>query len=313
MSQAAQFEDYLLDHFVVQYVSSKTEILLEDDCPFCGSSGRLYVNRKKGTGICHKCSTPFSGPKFVAEYEGVSYGKALAILNGREGFEDLDTEDTKEDIDAPVWFPVTSEILRGSIQFNYLAERGIDENLIRYFGLTFCETNTQVGDKVYWTANRIMIPLFDHNGVPVGWQGRDITGKSKIKYLFMPGFKGAECLFNLRSASKRYVIICEGAMDVFGWWRAGFTSVVGTFGKKISEYQLELLAAQDPDEVFVAWDGDAVKERYAFVELHGHRFRSVKIVDLGSSDSDELGGAALANCLIKAAPYDWSSKILNLL
>jgi len=306
-----QFEEYLLEHFVVQRVSGKTQFLIDDDCPFCGSNGRLYVDRKKGVGICFKCSTGFDAAKFVAEHEGVSRGQAVRILSGQKGFQSLEDEEELEAME--IWFPPTVPVTDHPAAFGYLTERGISEKIMTKFVLSYCDQNVQIGDKTYWTENRIIIPIFNKDGKAVGWQGRDMTGKSKIKYLFMPGFKGAENLYNIHQARQNYVILCEGVMDVYGWVRAGFTSALGSFGKKISDTQLDMLSVINPNILFLAWDSDAAGEIYSFVERHSHRFKQIRLVDMVGYDADECDKKTLANCLTRATDYDWSQKIINLL
>lgn len=307
------FEDYLLEHFVCEKVSLGTQLLVHDDCPFCGAAGRLYVDRKKGVGICFKCSEGFGALKFIAAHHGVTRFQARAILEGSEqGIQPL--EDEAAELVLPVWFPPTVSVTHSKEAVAYLSGRGIGQELVDRFGISYCEQNVQIGDKVYWTSNRIIIPLFNAEGKAVGWQGRDLTGKSKIKYLFMPGFKGAENVFNIGAVQPgSYLIIAEGVFDVFGWVRAGITNSVGTFGKKISGQQVEMLAALEPEVVFIAWDTDAAARKFEFVERHGHRFKTVRMVELAGKDADELNKNALLTAISRARRYSWEEKILSAL
>lgn len=307
------FEDYLLEHFVAEKVSMGTQLLIQDECPFCGGSGRLYVGRKNEKGICFKCGQGFGAVAFVAAHQSITRSAAADLLaGGSQGMRPLEDED--QEAEALVWFPPTVPVTESEAAVAYLNARGITQPMIDRFGITFCNQNVQIGEKIYWTENRVIVPIFDAVGQAVGWQGRDLTGKSKIKYLFMPGFKGAEHLFNIRGiAPGSYVIISEGVFDVFGWVRAGIDNAVGTFGKKISEAQVSMLEAMRPTVVFNAWDADAVRNKYEFVERHGHRFKAVRLVDLGDNDADELNKKALLNALSRAKKYDWGDKILALI
>ena len=307
------FEDYILEHFRAERVSMNTQLLIHDECPFCGASGRLYVDRKKGVGICFKCSEGFGAVKFVAAHQGVSRTRARSILNeGEQGIKPLE-DDTPEQVFS-VWFPPTVTVDHSPDAVAYLSGRGIGQELVDRFGITYCHQNTMVGDRECWTKGRIIIPLFDAAGNAVGWQGRDITGRSRIKYLFMPGFNGAENVFNIGGVSEvDYLVVCEGVFDVFGWVKAGVTNTVGTFGKKISAQQVDILSALNPAVLFIAWDSDATMNKFEFVERHGHRFKQIRIVDLQGKDADELDRNALLTAISRASEYSWEAKILQAL
>ena len=196
----------------------------------------------------------------------------------------------------------------------YLHGRGVTAELIEHFGIAYCKLNMRVGERLFRTRGRVIIPIKDFEGRVVSWQGRDITGESRLKYLFPPGFKGSEYLFNASSLvpgpAADYVILCEGVFDVFGWWRAGFRNAVATFGKKISEAQVALLRRLRPGKIFVAWDSDAAWERHEFCQRYGHLFQ-VEIIDLGGKDADECSVVELRRAFAGAKYHAWEDKILE--
>ena len=121
-----------------------------------------------------------------------------------------------------------------------MSTRGIGEDIVKHFGLRFCQKNLEIGDETIWTKNRIIIPIKNAAGELSSWQGRDITGKSKVRYLFPRSFRGARELYNIDAirVSPAYLIVSEGVFDAFGWYRAGIKNVVATFGKKISDVKM---------------------------------------------------------------------------
>jgi DNA primase len=282
-------------------------------CPFCGedrSDLRLYVSVEKEIGTCFHCGTGFNGAKFVAANEDISIKAAVKILVGdEEGYHREKEDDRGDKVD--IWWPETVEIREAPHAVEYLEGRGIGPEIIDHFSLKYCKVNTRVDDRRFGTRSRIIIPIFDVAGNPVSWQGRDITGRA-LRYLFPPGFQGAEYLYNVHhiSTGVEYLIISEGVFDVFGWWRSGATKAVATFGKKISEVQVDMLRFLKPGVIFLAWDSDATWGKYEFVENYGHLF-DVRIVDLGGADADELKKGALFSALKHAKKYDWSDKILS--
>jgi DNA primase len=212
---------------------------------------------------------------------------------------------------SAIWFPKITSLNKQAIA--YLKSRNINDGLIRHFQLAFCDTDTAYNDKIYYTSNRLIIPVKDLNGKIISWQGRDITGKSFAKYLFPPGFKGAEYVYNIDAIEpESYIIICEGVFDVFGWWQAGFKNTVATFGKKISKHQLALIKSKRPKVIYIAWDSDANWQKYDFCEKLTD-FCPVKIIDLNNKDADELSPAELLRAFKTARPNDWSAKIFSLL
>jgi hypothetical protein len=307
------FRDYLEQHFNLKEVSAGTQLQVLGECPFCGKDSddlRLYVNASTGLGFCQHCSKGFSPIGFVMARERCTAKQAGRILAGLgDGY--VRTEDDDPDPVIAVPWPVMEGVFDHPHAQAYLNNRNVSDAMIEAHGLGYCTKNMLYGDKVYRTAGRIIIPVYDAAGNPVGWQGRDTTGKSKIKYLFPPRFDASEHLFNIHAVlgSPTYVILCEGAFDVFGWKRFGIVNVLGTFGKKISHAQVDLLLGLGVKNVLIAWDSDAHWERDTFCEQYGHLFKT-RIVDLGGVDADEASQQDVNKALREARAYDWSVKIL---
>ena len=203
---------------------------------------------------------------------------------------------------------------------DYLASRNITKEMIEHFSLQYAIKNLNIKfpngeERQYKTKYRIVIPIFDLHGGMISWQARDTTGHAKNKYLFPPEFKSAEYLYNASGIpeSPEYLIISEGVFDVFGWWRAGFRNVVATFGKKISEYQIDLIKKINPKVIFIAWDADALMKKYEFCEKYSYLFNDIRILELPSNlDSDECSVETLVSAFQDAYHYDWTKKILRL-
>jgi hypothetical protein len=195
-----------------------------------------------------------------------------------------------------------------------MTSRGFDVPFCERFGLMQCNSNVKTKDgTIHYTAGRIIIPIKDRLGNVVSWQGRDMTGISKIRYQIQPGFRVAESLYNIdQIVIGQPIILCEGVFDVWGWARAGFNNAVATWGKKISKEQLLMLCALKPGRVYMAWDEDAIAKRKEFAENCSHLFE-IKMVQMGKSDADELTTEALADLLTRASDYDWSSELLSML
>jgi len=300
------FIDYLETNLTTSRASGGSQVVIHDDCPFCGASGgRIYVDVKKGLGIDHKCGQGFSAIKFIMAHEGVNYAKAVKLLGGEGDRYVSEPEDPKE---RPKWWPETIPLTGEATA--YMQGRGFSLDFCRKMGLLYCPSNTKDEEgKTHWTAGRVIIPISNAAGEYIGWQGRDITGNSRIKYLIQPGFDARESLYNInRVTPGKPVLVVEGVMDAWGWIRAGVENVVATWGKKISRKQVEMLAALPPSAVLVAWDGDASANRYSFAEDYGHIF-DILLVPMGDKDADELSVRELSLLISRSKRYSWEDKI----
>jgi hypothetical protein len=91
---------------------------------------------------------------------------------------------------------------------------------------------------------RLIIPVKDIEGNVVSFLGRDITGKSELRYKNCPAELSAklvkETLYNI-DAAKDFdtAIVCEGVFDM---WRVDAMQCVATFGIELSQAQINLLS-----------------------------------------------------------------------
>ncbi len=127
---------------------------------------------------------------------------------------------------------ITNELLK-KYQLKDLIEAGITK-----------ETNN---DYIDIFSNRIMIPIFDQYGNPVGFGAR-VLGDAKPKYIntmATPLFNKSELLFNYHKAksfARDYeMIVVEGYMDVISANAMGFANAVGIMGTALTKEQIELL------------------------------------------------------------------------
>ena len=110
-------------------------------------------------------------------------------------------------------------------------------------------------------SHRIMVPIFDQYGNPVGFGAR-VLGDSKPKYINTMAtslFNKSELLFNYHKAksfSRDYeVIVVEGYMDVISANCIGFPNTVGSMGTAITTEQIELLKKLNC-EIVLSLDND---------------------------------------------------------
>lgn len=109
-------------------------------------------------------------------------------------------------------------------------------------------TKESANDYIDIFSNRIMIPIFDQYGNPVGFGARVLNDNSKPKYINTMAttlFNKSELLFNYHKAksfARDYeIIVVEGYMDVISANAMGFSNAVGIMGTALTKEQIELL------------------------------------------------------------------------
>lgn len=259
------------------------------DCPVCGSSGwKVYINQETGLGNCfagdHPPGKNFNKFSLMRALMGEGVHVSAVIEEARRIAKEFGwrrrrttTVATTVNRGSPK-LPESLELpIRGK-NLAYLANRGIDVQTARYFGLRFCLNggfDYVLSDGMRRRqdySRRIIIPVFDLDGNLVSFQGRDITGKAEKKYLFPPGFAstGAHLYNGHNVIGTSRVVVGEGAFDVMALKLAldadpALRDVVaiGTFGKHLSfgveesqETKFRRLKERGIDEVTFMWDGE---------------------------------------------------------
>ena len=128
--------------------------------------------------------------------------------------------------------------------YRYLKSKGYEDELLKETGLVTIEERG-ARDK-FW--NRVMFPIMDVNSRVIGFGGR-VMGDGEPKYLNSPEtmlFDKSRNLYGLNYAStsrKKYMLLCEGYMDVISMHQAGFTNAVASLGTALTEQHAALLEA----------------------------------------------------------------------
>lgn len=147
--------------------------------------------------------------------------------------------------------------------YRYLRSKGYGDDILRDTGLfTMDERGTY--DK-FW--NRVMFPILDVNSRVVGFGGR-VMGDGEPKYLNSPEtmiFDKSRNLYGLnyaRTSRERYLLICEGYMDVIAMHQAGFTNAVASLGTAFTSQHAALLKRYT-DTVVLTYDSDGAGTKAA--------------------------------------------------
>lgn len=268
-------------------------------CPFhADTNPSMSVSREKQIYKCFSCGASGNVFNFVMDYEQVDFKEALSILAKRAGITIGNFKPTKEKKYEKYYkmYDLTVKFYQNNLNSEegvkakeYLASRKIDEDLIKRFkiGLSLREkdTLTKILLKKDYTLkeledyglgnghndlyiNRIMFPLFDNNGDPVGFSGRIYNGSHDSKYINTKEtniFKKGELLYNYHEAKesvreKKYLIVVEGFMDVIRLASVGIDNVVALMGTALTKEQITLLKRLS-NNIYLCLDGDKAGQK----------------------------------------------------
>lgn len=143
---------------------------------------------------------------------------------------------------------------------NFLKKKGFKDNELKLAGLTAARARKTVD----MFRGRIMIPLNDSVGSPVGFTARLLADNDKApKYINTPStplYDKSRHIYGLHLAKqaireKDHSVIAEGNLDVIASHQAGFKQVVASAGTALTEYQLKTLS-RFSGNVRLAFDRD---------------------------------------------------------
>jgi DNA primase len=145
---------------------------------------------------------------------------------------------------------------------------------------------------------RIMFPIYDAQGHPVGFGGRNLPGADGPKYknsAESPVYAKSRVLYGLHWAKSAIVevdevIVCEGYTDVIGLADAGMPWAVATCGTALTEDHVKLLR-RFARRAVLAFDADAAGQSAAarFYEWERSHDLDVAVADLPAGvDPGEL-------------------------
>ncbi|HVB53896.1 MAG TPA: DNA primase [Candidatus Acidoferrales bacterium] len=167
---------------------------------------------------------------------------------------------------------------------------------------------------------RVVIPIRDEQGRPVGFGGRAIAAGSP-KYLNTRStslFEKSNVLFGLdlsREAMHREhrAVLMEGYFDVIGAHRIGIRNAVSVSGTALTDAQVRLLR-RFSDEVILCFDGDdagqtAAGKAVGLVAQAGMNCRLFTLAE--SQDPDDLSRSdpAALRELVEKAPPAWEALV----
>lgn len=179
----------------------------------------------------------------------------------------------------------------GNDLYQYLRAKGYGDEILKESGLVTMEERGTY-DK-FW--NRVMFPIMDVNNRVIGFGGR-VLGDGEPKYLNSPEtlvFDKSRNLYGLnyaRTSREKYMLLCEGYMDVIAMQQAGFQNAVASLGTAFTSQQAMLLKRYT-ETVILTYDSDGagVKAALRAIPILRNVGVSAKVLNLKPyKDPDEF-------------------------
>jgi DNA primase len=323
-------------------------------CPFHSEkTGSFSVNAELGRYYCFGCMARGDAISFLRETEHLDFPGAVEMLAARAGialrYDGADyagpgrkraSELTDAMERAVAWYH--ERLLRSpdaSAARRYLRARGYDSETVKRFSLGWApegwdtlvrQSGVPVDQLVEaglafrnqagrWNDSfraRVLFPIFDAPGHPVGLGGRVLPGAGGPKYKntqATPLYDKSRVLYGLNWAKgaiveRGRVVVCEGYTDVIGLHRAGVTEAVATCGTALAEGHVKLLVGFSR-RIVLAYDADTAgqgaAERFYDWERRFEADISVVALPQGTDPADlaQTDPERLNKAVAEATPY----------
>lgn len=322
-------------------------------CPFHGEKTASFsVNQVKGVYYCFGCQAKGDVITFVREIEHVDFQTAVESLAAKFGItlryterDEAQRHDSRRKLTEALavavdWYHerLLSAADAGPAR-RYLRDRGLDGDEVRKYRIgwapddwdTFVRSSglsgsalieaglgrrSQRGTLNDFFRNRVLFPIFDPAGSPLGFGGRILPGaaerrdgRPQAKYQNTPEtalYRKSKVLYGLNWAKDEAVrldeiIICEGYTDVIGFARVGLDRAVATCGTALTDEHVNLLKRFAP-RLVLAFDPDAAGQAAAERVYEWEKKHDIAVAvadlpigqdpaDLSTNDPDRLRGA----------------------
>jgi DNA primase len=296
---------------IVEVVSTHTDLRRQGVrwvglCPFHEERTPSFsVDAQEKLYHCFGCGVGGDVIKFVEEKEGLGFAEAVELLADRYGVElEREQEDPRAearrqrrrrleqllDRTAAYYAGYLWESKEGGKAREYLAERGLGEEVLRAFGVGFAPSawdkilvrGQQAGFSVEELRGvglvqrgrsggeydrfraRIMFPIRDRRGRTLGFGGRAMRSDQGAKYVNTAEtdfFHKSQMLYGVDLAKAAIAktaraVVVEGYTDVLALHQAGVEEVVAVMGTAITGEQVATLSGM-VEEVVLALDADS--------------------------------------------------------
>jgi DNA primase len=296
---------------IVEVISAHTDLRRQGArmvglCPFHEERTPSFsVDPQEKLYHCFGCGVGGDVIKFVEEKEGLGFAETVELLADRYGVElEREQEDPRAEARRQRRRRLEQLLERTAVYYasylweaseaakarEYLAERGLREEVLRAFGVGFAPSawdkilvrgqqagfgveelrgvglaqRGRSGGEYDRFRSRIMFPIRDRRGRTLGFGGRAMRSDQGAKYVNTAEtdfFHKSEMLYGIDLAKGAIAkagraVVVEGYTDVLALHQAGVEEAVGVMGTAITGEQVATLSGM-VEEVVLALDADA--------------------------------------------------------
>lgn len=325
----------VLSHYITLQKKGRNYVAL---CPFHDDHNpSMSISEDKQIYKCFVCGAGGNVFTFVSNYEKISFLEAVykvAEYTGISLSTPLEQANVHHiDPHRSTLYRLLKEMIQytqyeldteeGIIAKRYLEKRSLNEEIIKRFQIGYNphedsvyqylhakefrdEDMVEVGVANLFGsrmmdrfANRVVIPIHDAYGNPVGFTARRLDDHSQeAKYINTAEttiYHKGNLLFNYHRVKEQVkheqrVFLVEGAMDVLAFEKADMHTALATLGTAFTKEQLQLLKALHA-VITICYDGDAAGQNatYKFAKQAVEAGLSIEIVNnVTGLDPDEI-------------------------
>lgn len=250
----------------------------------------FFVNNSSKTWWCFSSGVGGGALDYVEKTEGLDRQGAMHFL---AEFCGIELENSQDFSSHRRVLKIAQEFFTRNLDpaIQYMVSRGFSEDVVYKYGLGFSgkpdelletlrghgfDMETIIESGLWYRkdeiekprfSGRMMIPIKDPYGHIISFTGRDLTGKSTVKYLHGSTtrlFRKKEVLWNLSNvrsdiADSDEAVVCEGQMDAIALSEAGVPSVA-SLGSSLSEEQFSSLSKL-AQNIYIVYDSDSAGEK----------------------------------------------------
>ena len=294
-------------------------------CPFhADNNPSMSVSTRLDMFQCFVCKKAGNVFNFIAGIENITYGEAINKLAQEDGYEVRSVERIDPNLKnyevmslAVKYYQNNINSVLGENAIFYLQERKIDRETIKKFELGVSiskqpltpfllnqyDLNTLIDLGLTSTSekdvfnDRIMIPIHDLYGNPIGFGARIYQTKDSSKYVNTKAtkiFDKGNILYNYHRAHQNLskedsIIIMEGYFDVIRASTIGVNHCVAPMGTSLTKNHIQILK-KITKHVILCFDGDEAGKMATVhaIPLLEEAGLDTKIIRLEEKDPDDF-------------------------
>lgn len=344
-SQLSKDQQALVDYLGLNDFNLSGGNQLNFNCPFCDDHRKKMYVSPKGKFICFLCETRGNSiVSFISQLDKISYQEATSALKdygldhqvsykqpGSTLLGSLIRIKGQQKVAKPklmemIPLPTNCYLLKEHNSttepfFQYLYKRGMtDQEIVDYRVCYVVKGLVKTKNKSFYINNQVVFITFDHNGKAIYWNTRSIDSNPYIK-----SFNGVavndhqhtkkNTIFNLNRTDNHIMVVCEGVFNALTCTQGNYVGVA-TFGKNISDEQVNMIINSRATAVYLFLDNDAKQQTFQLYKrlLNKGLSKPLKIVYNASIDQDanDLGKVKVRELLDQARDVNLAN-VLNVL